>query len=235
MPLCPHDMMSPAARCILALLLPLSAALGASYGPTEVGGSSPAQPPLRVDHERSSVVAITGKGGVLGFLGHRHAVLATGWSAEIHYDPERPDDTRVDVTIPIQELEIDSPEALRAAGLDPEGGPSDEDLREIRDKMVGAAFLDAEEHPDITFRTVAARRAYGRMVVGGPLSIRGRSRNKNVTLVLEPREDGYRVTGSFTVAMTAFGMQPESVAGVVRVADDVDVRLDIRVTRGSGR
>ena len=136
----------------------------------------------------------------------------------------------MDVTIPVRALEIDSRRALEAAGLDPEGGPSGEDLREIRDKMVGDAFLDADEHAEIAFRTVATRQAYGKLVVGGSLTIRGESANKNVTLEVDADDaGGYRVTGRFTVALTDFDMQPESVAGVVRVADAVEVRLDIRV------
>lgn len=221
------------------LLVPLLASPSGWAQPRSEGaiaaraGAADGQDSWRVDHERSSVLAVTGKSGMLGFLGHRHAVLATEWTAEIEYDPDRPEATRVDVTIPVTALEIDSARALGLAGLDPDGGPSAGDVTEIAARMAGPDFLAAEEHPQITFETVAARWAegYDRLVVGGPLTIRGRSDDVNVPLTVEPEPGGYRVTGELPVRMTDFGMEPESVAGVVKVADEVDIRLDIRVTR----
>lgn len=210
-------------RVMRAGILALLAILSASPATAQEGGGT-----LHVVGSASHILAVTGKRGLLSFLGHRHAILAPIWTASIRYDPEHRDRTRVDVSIDVESLRVDTAEARQLAGLDADG-PDADDVEVIRGKMLGERYLDAADHPQITFRTVAARYAYDTLVVGGPLTIRGHSRDTNVQLEVMAERGGYRVTGAFQVRLTDYGMEPETVGGVVSVADEVEIRLDVLV------
>lgn len=211
--------MALAAATLLGAVLATGA--GATAAPQAEQGER-----LQVAAERSHILAVTGKGGLLSFLGHRHAILAPRWTASIRYDPEHRDRTRVDVTIDTASLQVDTASARALAGLSGDG-PGADDIETVHDKMLGARYLDAEAYPQITFRTVAARYAYETLVLGGPLSIRGHSRDTNVSLQIREEDGGYRVTGTFRLRLSDYGIEPETVGGVVTVADEVEIRLDV--------
>jgi polyisoprenoid-binding protein YceI len=182
--------------------------------------------PLTVDHARSFVLAIADRAGLLRFLGHRHAILASEWSAEIAVAPDDLSRGRVHIRIPTTGLRIDTPTAIRLAGLGT--GPDEETVRELQTKMLGPQFLDATRYPSIEFLGEAIGAVGGdRIRVRGPVRLRGRE--EPVTVDLAVRRDGseYRFSGEFQIRQTAHGIQPESIAGVVKVADPVAIRIDV--------
>ena len=182
---------------------------------------------LAVDREASSLLAVTGVSGLLSFLGHRHAVLATEWSADLVYDPEAPGRSRVALRVPVRALVIDSPRAIAAAGLD--GRPDDETVRTLQGKLLGPAVLDADRFPVIRFESRSVERpGDGRLLLRGALALRGRPSEHAVPVTIEQRADGvYRFRGQLSVSQRAHGIEPESVAGVVKVADVVEIRFDV--------
>jgi polyisoprenoid-binding protein YceI len=185
---------------------------------------------LAVDRDESYIVARTYKGGFLSVFGagHEHGVLATEWSAEACFDPEVVGASRAAVVIPTGSLRIDSPRARELAGLGP-GGPSPSEVREIQQKMLGPRLLSAANHPRIRFQVAEVRRdGEGGLLVKGPLTIRGVTRNITVPVRVSARgPNAYRFEGKFQVKQTDYGMKPESVAGAVTVKDQVDVRFAI--------
>lgn len=203
-----------AAAGVAALLL------GPSAGAAAAGS-------LAVDAEESWFVAVTDRAGLLGFMGHRHAVLATEWTAELAYDREDPSASSIEVTVPTAALVIDTDAALALAGL--EGGPDAETVEELQGKMLGPENLAAEAHPRISFASTAVERTgRGRLRVTGDLTIRGVTERVRVPVRVESAGGGaVRFSGSLTVKQTAFGIEPESVAGVVKVADPVEIRFEV--------
>jgi polyisoprenoid-binding protein YceI len=186
----------------------------------------------RIDAEESWVVAVTDKAGALGFLGHRHAVLVTDWAAEVDWRPDEPSASRAAVTVPARSLRIDTERGRELAGIG--AGPGAADVAELQEKMLSAENLAAERYPELRFRTAGVtRRKGGGLEVRGELTVRGRSRAVRFPVAVAPAGgDATEFTGRFTVDQTDFGIEPESIAGVVKVADPVEIRFRV-VLRGS--
>lgn len=194
-----------------------------------LGGPPAAAEPraLAVDREASSLVAVTGLSGLLSFLGHRHAVLATAWTADLVYDEGAPGRSRVALEVEVRALAIDSPPAIAAAGLG--GRPDDETVRTLQAKLLGPAVLDAGRFPAIRFESRSVERAGDdRLLVRGALALRGRTSEHTVPVAIERGAGGvYRFRGQLSISQRAHGIEPESVAGVVKVTDAVEIRFDV--------
>lgn len=106
---------------------------------------------------------------------------------------------------------------------------SDKDRDEIQHTMLGPNVLDAEQHPDIVFRSTGAETAAaGSWLVHGNLTIHGQTRAVDV----EVRETGGRFVGTSSLKQTDFGIKPVKVAGgTVRVKDEIQIEFDIQLAR----
>jgi polyisoprenoid-binding protein YceI len=198
---------------VLAVLLPLLAAA--------------APRPLVVDPARSHIVAVTGKGGLLRFLGHQHAIHATEWSADVTFDAGDPARSALRLRVPVRGLRIDTERAMALAGLT--SRPSADTVQELQEKMLGPRFLDAAQFPEIVFQSQAAESAgEGMLRVRGSLALHGQTRPvATVVRIVRPDAASYRFTGEVTIKQTDYGVKPESVAGVVDVADAVVIRFEV--------
>lgn len=126
------------------------------------------------------------------------------------------------MTVSVSSLRIDTKEARRLAGVDPEGGPGEEDVRKLQTKMLSAESLAAQQHPMLEFDSRSVARDGGRLVARGPLTTRGRTREVSIPITISPAGgDRYDFRGEFSVKQTDFGIDPETVAGVVNVEDVV--------------
>jgi hypothetical protein len=102
---------------------------------------------------------------------------------------------------------------------------TDRDRREIR-KNIERKVLGRDP---IGFRSTAVRHSGGRLVVDGELTMAGSTRP--VTVQVEMHEDG-RVTGSATLAQTAWGITPyRGLLGALKVRDEVEVTVEARPPR----
>jgi polyisoprenoid-binding protein YceI len=185
---------------------------------------------VRFDAVREkSVIAIrTGKAGLLSAFGagHSHGIVATEFSARICADRETLEYARVRIAVPARALRIDTADARRAAGLTA-SGPGPADVATIQQKMLSDANLAAEQHPAIAFESASVQKKDNTLIVRGPLTIRGRSITVAVPLRIEHSGSSYRFTGEFPLRLSDYGIKPESVGGVVKVADEVMVLLDL--------
>ncbi|MBI3665029.1 MAG: YceI family protein [Acidobacteria bacterium] len=179
---------------------------------------------LEVDQAKSYIVVVTRKGGLLGFAGHEHGILATEWSVDVCFDKENPRASRAKISIPTLSLRIDTEEARRKAGLKAEG-PSPKDAAKIQDKMLAPQNLDAQGHPEIQFTTNSVERKDDTIVLTGPMTIRGTTRTISSPVKLESQAGAYVFSGEFKVKQTEYGIKPESIGGVVSVKDPVEIRF----------
>jgi polyisoprenoid-binding protein YceI len=182
---------------------------------------------LVVDPARSHIVAITGKGGLLRFLCHQHAIQATEWSAEVTFDAEDPARSALRLRVPVRGLRIDTERAIALAGLT--SRPSADTVQELQEKMLGPRFLDAAQFPEIVFESQAVAPAgEGTLRVRGSLTLHGQARPVTTAVrVVRPDSTSYRFTGEVMIKQTDYGVKPESVAGVVDVADAVVIRFEV--------
>lgn len=158
----------------------------------------------------------TGKAGLLGFAGHGHLVRARGSSGRIVHFPSSPADSRVEVIVPVDSLEVLTP-------------PDTAEIRKVTEAMRGE-ILHPDQFPVIAFvsTTVTPAGAVGdALEVRGRLTIAGQTRDVAVTIELQIAGDTLRASGRFSVKQTEFGITPYrgGPAGTVRVADRVEFTL----------
>lgn len=210
------------------LLLVVALALAAAPSPGRAQALA-----YEIDPEHSSLHVVTRRAGALGFLGHDHAILATDWSARLCYAPEDPTASRARVTVTTDSLVIDTDAALAQAGLS--SRPDPETVAELRERMLGPAFLDAAAHPEIRFEGRSVSRADdGGLVIAGPFHLHGEARALRIPVDVEPLDgNAVRFRAGFTQRMSDYGIRPESTLGVVAVADAFEVVLDVVARPGS--
>lgn len=193
---------------------------------------SPASPQsYRAVPHLSELVLHTRKAGLLGFLGDEHGVLATAWRMELCLDPNQLEASRISLMVLADSLVIDSPAARRAAGLDPDDGPGPETVAELQEKMLGPSVLDTERYPTIRFRSRQVRADGGDdLEVTGAFELHGRSREIELPITIRRLPgDTLLLSGATVIRHSDYGMEPESTAGVVKVADEMDLRVLLAV------
>jgi polyisoprenoid-binding protein YceI len=194
--------------------------------------SSPAgaQESYVVDHERSYLVAVIGSSGILAALGSPHAVIATAGSARICLTHGDLSSSSVRFSVPTQSLQIDTPQALRIAKL----APPRADRRDLQEKMLSQRFLWADRHPRMSFETTRVRQVDADTLwLEGHFTMRGITRHVAFPMRVQPNGESVHLSGEVTVKQSDFGMETDSIAGFVRVADAVGVRFLI-LARGQG-
>ena len=206
---------------VFAIVLAASAGGPWGAGP----GLAPQEAP-EIDLARSYFVAVTGKAGIFGFLGHRHGVLATEWEAEVDWRPEARESSTVSITVNSAALVIDSEQARRRARLG--SGPGEEDVAEIQAKMLDDEHLAAERHPIITFRsTEVEERGDRRLRVHGQFAMLGVDNPVRVDVDVRTIQDYTVFAGEFEIEQRDFGLEPESIGGVVKVSNDVKILFEL--------
>jgi hypothetical protein len=198
-------------------------------------GAQEAREPLRaytVDPDASALWVHTHKSGLFGFLGHEHAFIPLEWSASLCAADPLPRSAHGSIVIRTASLVIDSDSARALAGLG--DGPGEDDQRDMQEKLLDPERLDAEGHAEIELRVDSvAPEGEGSVVGFGRLTIRGIERDITVPLDVEFAETGeLRLSGQLEVRQTDFGIEPESVARVVNVADEVDLHVRLLATPG---
>ena len=193
------------------------------------GRASAAAPAERrtyqVAAEESAVTVTVGKSGLFKFAGHDHEVVAGPFTGEVVADPD--DLTRSSVV-----LDFDAA-ALKVTGKD----ESPEDVPKVQETMAGPKVLDAARFPRITFRS---RAVTGKPAAGGAsyvLEVKGDLAFRDVTqpLVLEVKvdlgPDTLVATGTTVLRHSDLGLTPISIAGVVKVKNEIGVRFRIVAKR----
>lgn len=180
---------------------------------------------LDLDLGRSHVVAVTGKSGIFGFLGHEHAILATRWRARFGLDRLNPSRSTAEVTVPVASLEIDSVEGRRAAGLT-SSSPDVKDLPKIQATMLGPEVLDSAKHPTLSFKATAIDgKEKGKLELKGDLTLHGVTREVSFPVTMEPGPDEtLKLAGTLTTRLKDHGIDPPSTAGV-GVKNEIEIRF----------
>lgn len=185
--------------------------------------SEPAAAPERtfvVDAVTSRLAVSVGKSGLFSFAGHEHEVLATTIRGSIRADPD-------DVTRSSVMLSFDAA-SLTVSG---QGEPA-ADVPKVQAKMIGPEVLDVLRFPEIVFRSTLVEGRLGpdgtwNLRVTGELVIHGATRK--LTLPLRARVSGSTLTasGQAVIRHSDFGIKPVSVAGVVKVKNELGIDYTI--------
>jgi polyisoprenoid-binding protein YceI len=168
----------------------------------------------------SRVHVHVGRAGLFGFAGHEHEVVGHAAAGEVVADEE-------DLARGAVWLEFLAAE-LKVSG---EGEPA-EDVPKVQAKMTGPEVLDAAQFPKVTFKSSAvAGKPAGAgswdVQVNGDLTLHGVTRPVVLALRVARSGDALTASGRTTIRHTDFGMKPVSVAGVVKVKNELTLQFEI--------
>ena len=164
----------------------------------------------------------TGKAGLFGFAGHAHVVRARGFAGRVVYHPNAPSESRVEMVVPADSLDILAP-------------PDTAEIRKVTQAM-RTDVLHVDEYPVISFVSTGVTPTVDGFQVQGKLTLAGQTRDVSCDIRAEVGTDTLRATGAFSVKQTDYGIRPYrgGPAGTVRVADRVTFSFEAVGIRSTG-
>jgi polyisoprenoid-binding protein YceI len=187
-----------------------------------MAGRLEAQPEAYVvDPEASRVRIHLARAGLMKFLGHDHEIeapLAEGRVEVVDDDPTR---SRVALRFESARLSIV-----------PGSEPTDH-VPEVEERMRGPEVLEVARYPEIAFVSTSVRiltrdGSGFRIVVAGVLTLRGRPIPVEVPLEVVREALGIAARGGLVLSLRDLGIEPPSVAGVVKVANRFRLEFQLR-------
>jgi polyisoprenoid-binding protein YceI len=185
-------------------------------------GRLEAQPATYVVDTTASHVRIhLGRAGLVKFLGHDHDIEAPVAEGRVEVVDDDPARSRVTLRFESARLSV-------VPGSEPAA-----DIPKVEERMRGPEMLDVARYPEIAFASTAVRSQAKdgsaiRIVVAGNLTLRGRSFPVEVPLEVAREAPGIAARGELALNLRDLGIEPPSVAGVVKVANGFRLELEIR-------
>jgi polyisoprenoid-binding protein YceI len=151
----------------------------------------------------------TGKAGLFGFAGHEHVIRARGFSGHVAYFPEAPQNSRVEIRIATDSLEVMTP-------------PDTAEIRKVTEAM-RTDVLHVDRFPEILFASRTLTATDGGFRMSAILTMHGQARTVPLDVRVIVSRDTIRATATFSVNQTDYGITPfrGGPGGTVRVADRV--------------
>lgn len=179
-----------------------------------------AQETFVVDAAASSFRISVGKAGLFSFAGHAHEVLATAIEGRIVANREEAARSSVNLRFGTSGLKVGG-----------QGEPA-EDVPKVQAKLAGPEVLNAVQFPEVTFRSTAVEARQSpdgswNLRVTGDVTIKGVSRSLVLPLRVQLAEGVLTATGQTVLKQREFGITPVSVAGVVKVKNELG--LDYKI------
>jgi polyisoprenoid-binding protein YceI len=178
------------------------------------------------------------KVGIATRLGHEHGVqgnlksgtLTLGGEGELVFD--------------MTSFMADTPEARKRVGLDRKK-VSENEAKKVTEAMRGAEVLDVAQYPTATCRLASitpldkqAAGQPGMYQLEGRFTLHGTEKKLQFKANLErtDREGVLKLTGSFTIKQTDYGIKPASAAGgLARAADELTIMGDLILQPAAGK
>lgn len=160
-------------------------------------------------------------------MGHDHVVRATGWTGSFVYDAGNPEETKVEIRLPVQGLRADEAHMRGVAGL--AGNVSDGDCRKTEENMLKKGQLWADKYAEISFVSASCRvgSGAGAILVKGTLTIRGVGKLIEVVMTMDEKEGRPRARGRFSVSHEDFGFKPYSAPlGALKNKDKIEFVIE---------
>jgi polyisoprenoid-binding protein YceI len=176
-----------------------------------------------VDPAATRVRIHLGRAGLVKFLGHDHEIEAPVAEGRIEVVDDDPARSKV-------ELRFEAARFAIVPGSEPAG-----DVPKVEERMRGPEVLDVTRYPEIAFASTSVRSqgtdgASVRIVVAGTLTLRGRSFPVEVPLEVSREGGAIEVRGRVDLNLRDLGIEPPSVAGVVKVANRFRLEFDVRAS-----
>jgi polyisoprenoid-binding protein YceI len=165
--------------------------------------------------EKSQVLVEVGRAGLFKIAGHEHQVAATDVTGEVVADPANLAGSSVQLV-------------FRAAALAVVGNEDPADRPKVQEAMASPRVLDVGRFPEIRFssQTVKGRQGADQafeLTIDGTLELHGVTKPLSFPVRVTLDGDTLVAEGKLAVRQTAFGIEPVSVGGVVKVKDELAI------------
>ena len=202
-------------QCLALVLAALATPAAAAASASETLVVDLARSHLRLELERT---------GLMKFLGHEHhieAPLAEGQLEIVEGDPARSS----------VRLRFEAGHLFVIPGSEPA-----EDIPKVEERMRGPEVLEVAKYREIAFASTAVKsQAAGptpfKLVVAGTLTLKGRSFPVEIPLEVRRTGDELEAKGEVQLNLRDLGIEPPSVAGVVKVANRFRLVFEIHAHR----
>lgn len=157
--------------------------------------------------------------GFFSFVGHDHLIRARSPSGRAVFFPGRPSDSRVEITVLADSLEVLT--------------PADTAERRKVTEAMRQDVLHVDRYDRITFASKTVTPIPEGFRVAGRLTILDQTRDVTLDLAAAAGPDTLRAEGTFSIRQTDFGVKPYhgGPGGLVRVADRLDFRVEVVAVR----
>ena len=171
------------------------------------------------------------RGGLFGGFGHNHVVSTSNIRGQIEI-VENLADSRAELTIPVESLDVDIDAIRLEEGESFEKEVPDKDKQGTRKNMLGAKVLDSANFPDITARLQSWSGEYPKIIVVAELAVRGQSRILEIPATITASKGQIVVEGSFIATHGELGLKPfKAFLGGLRVRDELEIKFRITARR----
>jgi polyisoprenoid-binding protein YceI len=179
-----------------------------------------AQQAYVVDAAASTFVISVGKSGLFSFAGHSHEVLAGSFEGRVVADEAELGKSSVSLKFEMAKLQVSAKDE-----------PA-EDLPKVQEKMAGAEVLDVTRFPTATFESTSVEGRQSpdgswNLKLTGNLTLRDKTQSIVLPMRLQKTDGVLTATGQVVLKQTDFGISPVSVAGVVKVKNELGVDYKI--------
>lgn len=181
---------------------------------------------LALDPAASEVRIYVFRGGRAARLGHDHVLSAPEFSGYVHFPPGAPTQGGFDLQVRLDRLRLDEA-GLRAQLGGAFGAVLDEaDIASTREHMLGEANLQAARFPYLRLHGVRLVGDAPRFAALVQVQLHGTARELWLPLALEDAGGLWRVSGSFVLRQSDYGITPYSaLGGALAVQDELVVEF----------
>lgn len=173
------------------------------------------------------------KTGAGSSLAHDHVVVATKFTGKGSLDEAgKPESLALELTVPVNSLVPDEPEARRKYHLPNTPVPED-DRKKVRANMLDEGQLDAAKFPNITFvvSKVYAEES-GALQCLGKLTLHGVTKELLFPIKVKIGERTAEGDASVRFKTSDFGIKPYSAAlGLIKNKDEVELVVHVMLKR----
>jgi polyisoprenoid-binding protein YceI len=173
-----------------------------------------------IDPGESRAVVSVGKAGLFSFAaGHTHEV-SSSMKGTVELDADDPTQSTI-------HMEIDAGALVVSSKNEPP-----DDVPQVQKVMLSDKVLDVEHFPTIVFRsakvavTKSADQAW-ELMVSGDFTLHGVTKPLTFPVSAALSADRLTAHGQFLIKQSDYGIKPVSVAGVVKVKDELGISYTV--------
>lgn len=232
-------------RAVLCLVAVLAGACGRPGAPEPVppgpgvvpdfpavDGPAKSDALYRLDPGASELRLLVYRGGPLARFGHDHVIHHVAMDGMIRVPPAWTG-ARADIVVPVADFIVDERVRRAEAGFDTQ--PTDADIAGTRDNMLGPHVLDAKRFPFVRIRVRGVSGQLPHVDAALAIMVGDTMARKTVPAEVALSACELRVSSVFSLRQAELGLTPFSVlGGALRVAEQIDVSLNMRAGRVDG-